>query len=90
MSSGIHTRGHIFVWKCKSWSERLRSVSLNENLKSEKLNFCPNIISQKEAFGLNDTLLGELMNTTPFLQLFNRFKDPGNIPRSVSTYSGFL
>ena len=71
MSSGIHTRRHIFVWKCKSWNELLRSVSLNENLKSENLtsykgDLCANIISQEEAFGLNDTL-GELMNTTPFL-----------------------
>ena len=48
---------------------------------------CLNIISQEEAFDLNDTL-GELMNTTP--SLFNHFKDPFNIPRFVSTYSGFL
>ena len=71
VSSGIHTRGHIFVWKCKSWNELLRSVSLNENLKLEKSNFtrwelCPNITSQEEAFGLNDTL-GELMKRPPFL-----------------------
>ena len=71
VSSGIHTRGHIFLWKCKSWNELLRSVSLNENLKLEKSNFIrwelfPNITSQEKAFGLNDTL-GELMNTNPFL-----------------------
>ena len=88
----IHTRGHIFFWKCKSWSELLGSVSINENQKSQKLNFlrwdlCQNIISKEEAFGINDTL-GELINTAP--SLLNRFKDPHNITRSVSKYSGFL